>query len=326
MRENLRRVGRLQRLAVFEAAARLGSFTAAAADLGTTQPAVTRQIRLLEQSLGADLFTRGANTATLTDLGVRLRDHVSAGLDVLEAGLAEMAENAGTLMLAVNPGLAQQWLLPRLDSLTEAMGELELRLMLFERDEDMTQGGFDAAIRIGNGDFPGQVSHRLFSEVVVPVASPGLASEYGLDQHSSAQEVYQAPFVHMDDGDRPWMTWSQWLGRFGISLRRQPARVLFNSYPLVVQQVLAGRGVGLGWRPLIDDLVASEGLTVVGPEVTSNRSWYLVWSDSAKTGAVDALRAWFDQQLHPANPVTGANPEPEPMLTTPAAEPDRRAT
>ena len=294
MRERLDRVGRLQRLAVFEAAARLGSFTAAAADLGMTQPAVTRQIRLLERSLGAELFIRSANRSSLTDVGVRLRDHVSAGLDVLEAGLAELEETAGTLVLAANPGLAQQWLMPRLDKLGEALGEIELRLMLYEQERELAEGGFDAAMRLGNGDFPGMDAYRMFEEVVFPVASPGLAEEYGLHAGSSAEDVYRAPFIHMDDGDRPWMTWSQWLARHGITLRRQPGRVMLNSYPLVLQQALAGRGVALGWRHLVDDLVASEGLMVVGPEVRSNRAYYLVWPRGSPTAPVEALLGWVE--------------------------------
>ena len=63
------------------------------------------------------------------------------------------------------------------------------------------------------------------------------------------------PLVHMDDGDRPWMTWPHWLGEFGLPFPPQPGRVLFQNYPMVLQQALAGRGVALGWRPLIDDLV-----------------------------------------------------------------------
>lgn len=296
-REQLRRVGRLQRLAVFEAAAQLGSFTAAAADLGMTQPAVTRQIRLLEESLGAELFIRSANTSTLSEIGVRLRDHVAAGLDVLEAGLAELAESAGTVVLAVTAGIAQQVLFPRLDGLTEVLGELELRLMILDRERELIEGGFDAAIWVGDGHIPGFSSHRLFDEVVFPVASPALADEYGLHPGSSATDVYRAPFIHMDDGDRPWMTWAQWLSAFGITLRRQPARVLFDNYPLVLQQALAGKGVALGWQGVVDALVASEGLRVVGPEVRSDRSYRLLWPEGRPSAPVEAVRTWLRSEL-----------------------------
>lgn len=293
MREHLHRVDRLQRLAVFEAAARLGSFTAAGRELGMTQPAVTRHVRSLERSLGTELFVRTANRSELSEIGQRLRHHVGAGFDVIEAGLAELAEHAGNFVLAAHPGIAQQWLVPRIDGLRAALGDLELRLWLFDRDAEIAGGGFDAAIRVGTGEFAGQSSTLLFPEVVVPVATPVLAERHGLTPHSSADDVYRAPFVHMDDGDRPWMTWADWLAEFGISLRRQPGRVLFNSYPMVVQTALAGSGVALGWRPLIDDLLQGGALVVVGPEVRSRRGYYITWPEGEPPPSVRSLIDWM---------------------------------
>ena len=293
MRDIVRQVDRLQRLAVFESAARLGSFTAAASELGMTQPAVTRQIRALEHRLGAELFRRSSNRSALTDLGHHLRNHVTAGFDVIEAGLAELAEHAGTFVLAAHPGIAQQWIVPRIDGLHRALGDRDLRLWLFDRDSEIDGGGFDAAVRVGTGDFPGQSSHLLFAERVVPVATPGFAEQHGLSATSTADDVYAVPFIHMDDGDRPWMTWDDWLSTFGITLRRQPGRVLWHNYPMVLQQALAGRGVALGWRPLIDDLVADDTLVVVGPEVRSNRGYYVTWRAGEPDAGVQALIAWF---------------------------------
>ncbi len=297
MREVVARVGRLHRLAVFEAAARLGSFSAAAAELGMTQPAVTRQIRTLERALGAELFVRTANRSAPSELGRRLLDHVTAGFDVIEAGLGELADHAGTFVLAAHPGVAQQWLVPRVDGLTATIGDRELRWWLFDRDDEIAGGGFDAAIRVGTGEFPGQRCHVLFAESVVPVASPSFASEWGLTAASSAADVYRAPFVHMDDGDHPWMTWADWLDHFGITLRRQPGRVLFHNYPMVLQQALAGRGIALGWRSLIDDLLEGDALVVVGPEVRSHRSYYLTWPDGEPSAEVAALREWLDAEI-----------------------------
>lgn len=299
MRRLIDGVDRLQRLAVFEASGRLGGFTAAARELGMTQPAVTRQIRSLERSLGVELFVRTANRSTLSELGRRFHAHVSAGFDLIESGLGELAEHQGTFVLASHPGIAQQWLVPRLDGVQEALGDLDVRLWLFDRDDEIEAGGFDAAVRVGTGDFPGQSSHLLFAEAVVPVASPAFAAEHGLDAASTAHDVYDAPFVHMDDGDRPWMTWDDWLAHFGITLRRSPGRVLFHNYPMVLQQALAGRGIALGWRHLIDELVDGDALVVVGPEVTSPRGYYLTWPRGPASHGVRALTEWLDAQVAP---------------------------
>jgi DNA-binding transcriptional LysR family regulator len=293
MRPLIRQVDRLQSLAVFEAAARLGSFTAAGHELGMTQPAVTRQIRSLERRLGTELFMRTANRSELTDMGRRLRDHVAAGFDVIEAGLAELADQAGTFVLAAHPGIAQAWLVPRLDQVKDVLGDLDLRLWLFDRDAELAAGSFDAAIRVGDGRFPGLDSRLLFPEAVVPVAAPTLAREYGLSEHSTADDVYRAPFVHMDDGDRPWMTWADWLSEFDITLRREPGRVLFNNYPMVLQRALLGHGVALGWRPLVDEYVEGGALEIVGPEVRSHRGYYITWPAGHTSDAVAALTDWL---------------------------------
>ena len=297
MRQLVERIDRLQRLAVFEAAGRLGSFSAAAAELGMTQPAVTTQIRALEARLGVELFTRTSNRSSLTDIGARFHAHVAAGFDTVEAGLAELADHAGTFVLAAHPGIAQLWLVPRLDGLTGALGALELRLWLFGRQSELAAGGFDASVQVGDGRFAGQSRRLLFGESVVPVASPAFAAEWGLDANSTAEQVYSAPFVHMDDGDHPWMTWADWLAHFGLTLRREPGRVLFQNYPMVLQQALAGRGVALGWRHLIDDLVAGDALTVVGPEVQSTRGYYVTWPLGEPSAAVAALIGWLEQQV-----------------------------
>lgn len=296
MRAIVRQVDRLQRLAVFESAARLGSFTAAAAELGMTQPAVTRQIRSLENSLRTELFSRSANRSRLTEAGQRLLGHVSAGLDVIETGLAELAEHAGTFVLAAHPGIAQQWLVPRLEGLREALGGRDLRLWLFDGEAELAGGGYDAAIRVGDGAFPGSESRVLFEEVVVPVAAPSVAAAHGLGPGSNADDVRSAPLVYMDDGDRPWMTWRDWFAAFGLTPTRQPGRVLFSNYPMVLQQALAGSGVALGWRPLIDDLVAGGALVVAGPEVRSARGYYVTWPTGNGSASVTALTAWLIAQ------------------------------
>ena len=293
MRPLVRQVDRVQRLVVFEAAGRLGSFTAAAAELGLSQPAVTRQVRALERSLGADLFTRTANRSELTDAGRRLWGHVAAGFATIESGLGELVATGETFVLAAHAGIAQQWLVPRIDGLRAAIGERELRLRLVDRDDELTHGEHDASIRVGNGTFPGESSRLLFPEVVVPVASPTLAAEHGLDATSHPAALQHVPIVHMDDGDRPWMTWPGWLGEFGLTFPPQPGRVLFQNYPMVLQQTLAGRGVALGWRPLIDDLVDGGALVVVGPEVQSDRGYYVTWRQPTPSPAVASLVDWL---------------------------------
>jgi hypothetical protein len=84
-------------------------------------------VRALERALGADLFTRTANRSELTDAGRRLWGHVAAGFATIETGIGELATASETFVLAAHPGIAQQWLVPRIDGLRAAIGERELR-------------------------------------------------------------------------------------------------------------------------------------------------------------------------------------------------------
>jgi DNA-binding transcriptional LysR family regulator len=291
MRPIVERAERLQRLAVFDAAARAGSFTAAAAELGSTQPAVTRQIRALERSLGLELFERTANRSHLTEAGRLVAAAVDAGFTSMEQTLASVTEHASTFVLASPPGFAQLLMVPVLDELHAAL-ESDIRLWVYDRDTDLDDGSADAMIRIGTGDWPGLEAVRLFDEVVIPVATTTFAREHGLDADSTAAEVLTTPLLHMDATDRPWMSWADWLAHFGLALTAR-RRVLHNAYPAVVQEALAGRGVALGWRGVIDRYLDDGVLVPVGPEVATDRAYCVAWPAGRRTPAVEAVIAWM---------------------------------
>lgn len=302
MRPLVRNVDRLQRLATFEAAARLGSFSAAGRELGMAQPAVTRQVQALEDRLGIELFRRRANRVELTDVGQRLAATVDSGFRTIERSLSELTRIADSFVLAMPPGFAQQLVVPHLDGLQRALGDPDLHLWLYDQETDLESSSFDAAIRVGTGTWPDLEVRPLFGEQVTPVASPSLAEEWRLAAESSAEEILAAPLLHMGSTGRPWMSWSEWLDAFGLVLTPGRRRIEFNNYPTVLQQAVAGRGVALAWSPLTDDLIASGVLCRVGPTVGSARSYYLSWPEGRRSPAVDALLSWLDDLLVSTSP------------------------
>lgn len=299
MRPLVRTVDRLQRLATFEAAARLGSFSAAGRELGLAQPAVTRQIQALEHALGIALFERSANRSTLTDAGYVLFDSLDVSFGALEHTLGEISRLDDTFVLAMPPGFAQQLVVPRLDELQLALGDRDLRLWLYDREAELATSSFDAAIRVGDGRWPGLDSQYLIPEVVMPVATPAVALEWELNADSSAADVLAAPLLHMDASDRPWLSWADWLATFDLQLTPGRRRVVFNNYPTVLQQVLSGKGIALAWSGLTDQLIADEILTVVGPSVTSERAYHLTWKRDRRTAAVDSVGDWLGEGVSP---------------------------
>ena len=286
-------IDRLQRLAVFDAAARNGSFSAAGRELGLAQPAVTRQIQGLEQSLGIELFVRHANRSTLSGPGHALAAAVDNAFTLLEHAVGDITDVDDIFVLAMPPGFAQQLVVPRLDSLQRALENRDLRLWLYDRESELSQSHFDAAVRVSNAAWSGYDATPLFAEQVMPVATPALAAQLNLDQDSSAKDVLAAPLLHMDATDRPWMSWTDWLQSFDLSLTPSRRRVEFNNYPTVLQQALAGRGVALGWSKLVEDLVADNLLCIVGPVATSDRDYQLTWPTRRAGAALSALRGWL---------------------------------
>jgi len=277
VRNIVARVDRLQRLAVFESAGRLGSFTAAADEMGMTQPAVTRHIRSLEASIGHTLFIRTSNRSRLSEAGAVLLAAVSEGFDAVERGLDKLDHEVETFELATGPSMAQYVLVPMLDKLQSAIGDIDVRMTIFDGRRTFDRSRYDAVTQLSPAPGPGLRSELLFPEVVVPVASPGLAEKLGLDYLSEPEDLVPAPRIHEVQGFREWMSWDGWFEANGVDRPDRQRRVLLNNHPLVIQQAIAGAGVALGWCYLVDQLVADGLLVHVGQPTPTGKGFYLTW-------------------------------------------------
>lgn len=278
MRKIIARVDRLQRLAVFESAGRLGSFSAAADELGMTQPAVTRHIRSLETAVGHELFVRSSNRSRLNDAGAILLQSVQSGFESIESGIERVDQDVETFELATGPSMAHFILVPMLDKLQEAVGAIDIRMTLLDGRGTFDRPRYDAVTELTKPPDPGAPSALLFPEVVVPVASPALAAELGLCKDSSPSDLVAAPRIHEVQGYREWMSWDGWFRTQGVDLPDRQRRILLSSHPLVIQQAIAGQGIALGWRYLVDDAVAKGQLVHVGKESPTGKGFYLNWT------------------------------------------------
>ena len=296
------RLPSLTALLVFEAAGRLGGFGRAARELGISQPAVSRHVQGLEAELGHALFARANNRISLTDPGLRLWHAVNTGLHDMAAVVDNLrrGEDARPLALITHAGFAQQWLMPRLGGLREALGGRPISLSIVDGSTEFSAAEFDVGIRHGTGDWPGQRLLRLFDETVVPVVAARLAEERPDLLTAAPEALVDETLIHMDEGDRPWMTWATWFRLSGVRRTPERARVRFNHYPLVMAEVVAGSGVGLGWRPLIDDMIESGVVVAVGPEVVRpGHGWWLVWPDSDPDPDVPHVAEWAKAAVRP---------------------------
>lgn len=295
-------------LAAFEAAARHLSFTQAAEERFVTQSAISRQIRALEETLGVPLFERRHRALALTEDGQRLHAACAAALNTLRVAVRTVREphQRQVLALTTTPGFASLWLIPRLTAFTRAHPGIDVRLDAGLGNRNLASEGFDLAIRyspVGTGQ-----GQQLFAESMLPVCSPRLTGELGLPLREPA-DLARHTLLHLAmDGDTGGMPaeWEPWLNAWGLADLRPAARLSFSSYAEAITAAVAGQGVALGRRPLVDGLLADGRLvTPFDAGIASARSYRLIVDPAARSRpAVQAFAEWLLAQceVQPANP------------------------
>jgi LysR family glycine cleavage system transcriptional activator len=231
----------LAAIRVFEATARHLSFTRAAAELGMTQAAVSYQIKLLEERLGAQLFLRRPREVVLTEAGQRLAPRTTEAFDLLRETYARFAgSEQGTLIVNTLHTFASQWLAPRLGVFQLVHPDIAVRLETTERLVDFSREEVDVVIRSGHGDWPGLVANRLLHVRFTPMLSPRLAEAAGGLREPA--DLLSLPLINAKD---PW--WVTWLTAHGFALdvlegQKTPST---NMQSLDAETAMAGLGVAL---------------------------------------------------------------------------------
>jgi len=164
----------LTSLRAFEAAARLGGFSAAAQELGVSPGAVSAHIKTIEDTMGASLFRRTARGVELTPLGIRVFPEFTQAFDQMGEAMQTLRAEAApfTVHIAALPAVAQLWLSPRLPGLRAEAPEISISITAMETPPNLKRAPFDLCLFYGDG--PGD---RLTDDVVFPVCSPSLLSQ-----------------------------------------------------------------------------------------------------------------------------------------------------
>jgi putative choline sulfate-utilization transcription factor len=275
MYENLGQLP-LELLRGFEAAARLHSFTAAANELDTTQPAISQQIKRLEERLGTRLFDRIYRGIELTEAGSLLFDAVSAGLNNFDQGLAAISAHGQheVLQVATDFAFAAYWLMPRLHRFHQAYPQVDVSLVTSERSYAMLRPDIDVAILFGEGRFKQGESHFLFSEEVFPVCSPRLLEGRAM---LPASALFDLPLLHLrGETSSHWFDWSTLF---------RALQLPFDNYTLLIQAAIAGQGVAIGWRHLVDALLDQQLLCrPIAQSALSPKGYYVVVPQRKRRG------------------------------------------
>ncbi|KFF84860.1 choline sulfate utilization transcriptional regulator [Pseudomonas syringae] len=268
----------LDLLRAFEVAARLRSFTAAALELGTTQPAVSQQIKRLEEQLATRLFDRIYRGIELTDAGEVLFSHVQAGLQSIDSGLIAITEHHQheVLQVATDFAFAAYWLMPRLHRFHKVNPDVDVSLVTSERTHSMLRADIDVAVLFGDGRFKQGESHWLFSEEVFPVCSPQLLA--GRQAPLPNDALRDFPLLHLrGESINNWFDWAGVFRALDIPQAPAPGQLRFDNYTLLIQAAIGGQGIAIGWRHLVDDLL-DQGLLCrpIAGAAISGQGYYVV--------------------------------------------------
>lgn len=275
---------------VFEAAARHENFSRAADELAMTQAAVSYQMKLLEERLGATLFVRHGRGMALTDLGRRIAPQVSGAFNTLRDAFALVrAENDSILSITAPRTFATNWLAGHLGDFHKARPDLAVRLDVSDGMVDLAASEFDAGIRGMPGPSPGLVSHFLMRMPVTPLASPSFLATHALD---SPEDLLAVPRLSPEDDW--WDLWFESIPGSGVRRSDGPG-IRFESQVLDGHAAIAGHGVAILSPPMFRSAIDAGLLVQPFPQVAMYRnSFWLVYPEHKRTLAkVRALRDWL---------------------------------
>lgn len=259
-----------------------------------TPGAVSQQIKLLEDRLGAQLFTRRARRIELTDAGRLLLSPAQQAFRLLADAVARVRASNGAQVLTVSllPSFAALWLVPRLGTFRARSPDLDVRISATPKVADLERDDVDVAVRCGLGSYPGLHVEHLLAEDLFPVCSPRLRK--GPLPLKKPADLAHHTLLH-DETRTEWSLWLQAVGLPNLDATRGPS---FSLWELALRAAVAGQGVALGRSALVAPYLESGQL--VRPFQISTPSafaYYVVClPERAQEPKIAAFRAWLQEE------------------------------
>jgi LysR family glycine cleavage system transcriptional activator len=289
----------LNGLRAFEAAARLTSFTLAAAEMNVTQTAISHQIRRLEDQLGLKLFVRQNRTLTLTPEAQEYLPSVRTAFEDLRRATERLhrSDRDSRLTVSTTASLATKWLVSRVAAFQDANPGLEVRITTSTHLVDFGREDVDIGVRYGRGNWPGVRADWLMAERLFPVCSPALLSgAYPLREPADlARHTLLHTTVSRDD-------WRLWLTAAGLPHAIAARRGLtFDLGFMAIQAAVEGLGVALGAAHLVEaDIAAGRLVAPFDTELPQDAGYYVVAPRAtADTPKIALFRDWLIASANP---------------------------
>jgi LysR family glycine cleavage system transcriptional activator len=247
MTSSIRRRMSLGALRAFEAAARLGSFRAAADELAVTPTAISHRIRNLEEMLGIELFRRQVRKVVMTEKGERLYPVIHRGLDAFAQAIGSLLRNdRRSITISAPVAFTARRLLPIIGELQREKPDVQLRLDASNQIVDIWSGATDIAIRYGGNTDPGLRAIELFSDRYVAACSPQLGTQD--EEHMSAATLIHTEWLK-PAADMP--SWRRWFETAGIHRSMAATDLRFTDESQAIEAAIGGLGVALASDALI---------------------------------------------------------------------------
>lgn len=286
----------LSAIRVFEAAARLMSFTRAAQELGMTQAAVSWQVKALERRLDQPLFLRLPREVALTPAGERLARGAGEAMTALRSAVADLTDTGeGVLSITTLQTFATQWLASRLGAFQVAHPRIAVRLEADSRQVDLAREPFDVAIRGGRGDWPGMEALFLFPSAQTVLATPQAMAVLG--EPPRPQNLLEARRVGSE------AEWTAWFAAAGVTGSAEAVaaapRIAADTQTLEVAAALANGGVAMG-SPIMfaTDIAAGRLFQPFDTLIGRTGGYWLVYpADRRRTRKIAAFREWLIGQV-----------------------------
>ena len=285
----------MSELHAFATAARLRSFTKAAAVLCVTQGAVSRAIARLEAHFEQALMTRGPHGLTLTAAGHRLADATAGPLHAIESISAELRLPAERhrLILSVVPTLASVWLVPRLPRFHRRHPEINLSFAAYRRDEDFLHATPDAAILSGvPSQWPDWHCNYVIGREIVVICHPErLRERRACGRWTNPVELLDEPLLyHANAPDN----WQHWFNAVGIP-QKPELQIGLDQVSIIVRAVMANMGIAVLQRCLVhDEINAGEVALPFDVPVSLERGYVLCCPKQRQDHpGLSAFRTWI---------------------------------
>lgn len=283
----------LSMLSIFEAAARRGSFSAAAEELCLSQSAVSRQIKCLESQLELDLFVRDRKTVRITEAGERYAKSVREALLLIGNASVNLraSPERSTLNLAIYAPLGGNWLVPWISGFLEQNPDIKINLTTYTEPFDLRKENVDVAIHFGSAHWSNAETRFLRKEKLIPVCSAGFLKKYPID---SPEAVLEIPLLHVMI--RP-DAWERWLRPHGVEFDFLTG-MMINHFDIAITAARCGMGLALAPELLLtEDLERGALVSPLDIPIESEDAYYLVWpNDTGYLEILGRLYDWLDKE------------------------------